>query len=165
MLRTSTTPPLSYLLTFLVLASGALLVRSASADAAGQPPVAAPASGSCFLLHEVGVGEVRRAPAEACRTRVAPQSTFKIPHALAAIDAGVVTGADSAFAYDGSPQSFDAWRRDHTLATAMRFSVVWWFQRVAEKLGAARERDYLQRFAYGNADPRAASPLFGWGDR
>ena len=84
---------------------------------------------------------------------MSPQSTFKIPHALAALDAGVVTGADSAFAYDGSPQSFDAWRRDHTLATAMRYSVVWWFQRVAEKLGATREQDYLQRFAYGNADP------------
>ena len=115
------------------------------------------------MLHEVGVGEVRRAPAEACRTRVAPQSTFKIPHALAAIDAGVVTGADSAFAYDGSPQSFDSWRRDHTLATAMRFSVVWWFQRVAEKLGAAREQDYLQRFAYGNADASSGLTTFWLG--
>jgi len=163
MLRTSTTRPLSSLLTLLVLASGALLARSTSPDAAGQPPAAAPASGSCFLLHEVGVGEVRRAPAEACRTRVAPQSTFKIPHALAALDAGVVSGAGSAFAYDGSPQSFDAWRSDHTLATAMRFSVVWWFQRVAEKLGAAREQDYLRRFAYGNADPSSGLTTFWLG--
>ena len=70
--------------------------------------------------------------------RVSPQSTFKIPHALAALDAGVVTGADSRFAYDGSSQPFEAWRRDHTLQSAMRFSVVWWFQRVAEKLGTQR---------------------------
>ena len=94
---------------------------------------------------------------------MSPQSTFKIPHALAALDAGVIAGADSAFAYDGSPQSFDAWRRDHTLATAMRFSVVWWFQRVADKLGATREQAYLRRFAYGNADPSSGLTTFWLG--
>src|ERR1019366_1328665 len=36
---------------------------------------------SCFLLYEMGVGEVRRSPAEGCSTRVTPASTFKIPHA------------------------------------------------------------------------------------
>lgn len=41
---------------------------------------------SCLLLFELGVGEVRRGPAEACRTRVTPASTFKVPHALAALE-------------------------------------------------------------------------------
>ena len=83
----------------------------------------APPDRACFLLHEVGKGEIRRDPADACRTRVSPQSTFKIPHALAALDAGVISNADSSFAYDGTPYPFEAWRRDHTLTTAMRFSV------------------------------------------
>lgn len=131
--------------------------------AAAQQVAGTPAAGSCFLLHEIGVGEVRRAPAEACRTRVSPQSTFKIPHALGALDAGVITGADSSFSYDGSTQSFEAWRRDHTLASAMRFSVVWWFQRVAETLGATREREYLRRFDYGNADPSSGLTTFWLG--
>ena len=130
-------------------------------DAAGQSPPALP-QGSCFLLHEVGVGEVRREPSVVCGTRVSPQSTFKIPHALAALDAGVI-GPDSAFAYDGSPQAFDAWRRDHTLQSAMRFSVVWCFQRVAEKLGAEREREYLRRLGYGNADPSSGLTTFWLG--
>ena len=129
--------------------------------AAGQSPPALP-QGSCFLLHEVGVGEVRREPSVVCRTGVSPQSTFKIPHALAALDAGVI-GPDSAFVYDGSPQAFDAWRRDHTLQSAMRFSVVWWFQRVAEKLGAEREREYLRRLGYGNADPSSGLTTFWLG--
>jgi hypothetical protein len=43
---------------------------------------------SCFLLFELGVGEIRRRPSEACRTRLTPASTFKVPHALAALDAG-----------------------------------------------------------------------------
>ena len=118
--------------------------------------------GSCFLLYEVGGGEVRREPSEVCGMRVSPQSTFKIPHALAALDAGVI-GLDSQFAYDGSAQPFEAWRRDHTLQSAMRFSVVWWFQRVAEKLGATREREYLRRLDYGNADSSSGLTTFWLG--
>jgi beta-lactamase class D len=45
----------------------------------------------------------------------------------------------------------------------MRFSVVWWFQRVAERLGAAREREYLRRLAYGNADPSSGLITFWLG--
>jgi beta-lactamase class D len=118
---------------------------------------------ACFLLYQVGAGEVRRSPAEACQTRVSPQSTFKIPHALAGLDAGVIRDAESSFAYDGAAYPFESWRRDHTLATAMRDSVVWWFQRVARELGADRERDYLRRFGYGNADASSGLTTFWLG--
>ncbi len=143
-------------------ALGGWIGRASGQDATAQIAASTP-NGSCFLLHEVGVGEIRRQPSVSCRMRVSPQSTFKIPHALAALDAGVVTGPDSQFAYDGSPQPFDAWRRDHTLQSAMRFSVVWWFQRVAEKLGAGREREYLRRLGYGNADSSSGLTTFWLG--
>src|SRR3989442_15322571 len=45
----------------------------------------------------------------------------------------------------------------------MRNSVVWYFQRIAEKLGMARERDYLKRFDYGNADPSSGLTTFWLG--
>jgi beta-lactamase class D len=127
------------------------------------PYGAAAPSGSCFLLYEVGVGEVRRSPSTICTTRLLPASTFKVPHALAALDAGVLSGADDKFAYEGAPVPFDAWRRDHTLRTAMRDSVVWYFQRLASKLGMAREREYLKKFDYGNADPSSGLTTFWLG--
>ncbi|MGH8470133.1 MAG: penicillin-binding transpeptidase domain-containing protein [Gammaproteobacteria bacterium] len=43
-----------------------------------------------------------------------------------------------------SPES---WRRDHTLRSAMHHSVVWYFQRIAERLGASRESEYLRRLS------------------
>lgn len=107
---------------------------------------------SCFLLRELGVGEVRRSPALGCAERVTPASTFKIPHALAALDAGIVKDASTTFPYDGAPVPFPTWRRDQTLASAMRYSVVWYFQRVADALGPVREHDYLAKFRYGNED-------------
>ena len=121
-----------------------------------------PAS-SCFLLYELGVGEVVRAPAEGCATRVTPASTFKIPHALAALDAGVLSGPDAMLRYDGASVRFDAWRRDHTLASAMRYSVVWYFQGVARLLGEEREQLYLGRFGYGNQDPSSGLESFWLG--
>jgi beta-lactamase class D len=119
---------------------------------------------SCFLLDEIGVGQVRRNPSAACGTRLSPASTFKIPHALAALDAGVVSGPDEKLTWDGSPRPYESWRRDHTLASAMRNSVLWYFQRIAEKLGMAREREYLKRFDYGNADPSSGLTTFWLGE-
>jgi beta-lactamase class D len=117
---------------------------------------AAPAE-RCFLLYDELTGHLTREPSEACSTRVTPASTFKIPHALAALDAGVVASAHETFVYDGSPQYFESWKRDHDLASAMRNSVVWFFQRIAERLGIEKERAYLKAFEYGNQD--ASGPL------
>ena len=121
-----------------------------------------PVTGSCFLLYEIGVGEVRRSPSATCTTRIAPQSTFKIPHALAALDAGAIIESDT-IAYDGHPVDFPSWARNHTLATAMRYSVVWFFQEIARRLGAARERTYLDRFEYGNRDSSSGLTTFWLG--
>lgn len=128
---------------------------SASPSAAGTE--------SCFLLYELGVGEVRRSPAEACRTRITPASTFKVPHALAALDAGVVSGPDERFAWDGTGDWPPSSRRDHTLASALRNSVVWYFQRIAERLGPERERAYLQKLSFGNMDGSSGLTTFWLG--
>jgi beta-lactamase class D len=122
-----------------------------------------PARTDCFLLFEVGVGPIRREPSSGCANRVTPASTFKIPHALAALDAGVIEGPDARLAYDGTPVGFESWRHDHTLASAMHSSVVWYFQRVATRLGAEREREYLRKFDYGNRDSSSGLTTFWLG--
>lgn len=115
---------------------------------------------SCFLLYELGVGEVRRNPAEACRSRFTPASTFKVPHALAALDAGVLNGPDQMLSWDGTGDWPTSARRDHTLASAVRNSVVWYFQRVAERLGADGEQAYLKKLAFGNMDSSSGLTSF-----
>ena len=119
---------------------------------------------SCFLLYDEQDGRTTRQPSEACSTRVTPASTFKIPHALAALDARVVSGAHDTIVYDGSPLSFDRWKHDHDLASAMRDSVVWYFQRIAERMGVEREREYLRAFEYGNQDASGPLTSFWLGD-
>jgi beta-lactamase class D len=125
----------------------------------GEQP---PRMGACFILHEIGKGRTRRAPSTTCDLRVTPQSTFKIPHALAALDAGVISETDL-FRYDGHGVDRPLWRQDQTLATALRYSVVWYFQELARRLGIEREREYLDRFAYGNKDATGGLTTFWLG--
>lgn len=131
---------------------------------AAQPAAPTPSkTEQCFLLFEDGVGEIRRNPSASCTTRMSPQSTFKIPHAVAALDSAVIEGADTVVKYNGAPVDQALWRRDHSLATAIRYSVVWYFQEIARRLGAERERAYLERFDYGNRDPSSGLTTFWLG--
>jgi beta-lactamase class D len=129
-----------------------VLFCAMSGIASGADAADAPAQ-SCFLLYEVGVGEVIREPADACRVALSPGATFKIPHALAALESGIVADAAQSMAFDGKSGGPESARRDHTLSSAVQYSVDWYFQRVADKLGLERERVYLQLFQYGNKDP------------
>jgi beta-lactamase class D len=120
-------------------------------SASSSPATPRPTATSCFLLYELGVGRIVRHPAEGCAVRTTPASTFKIPHALAALDAGVVE-PDEVFPYVGQPSPFESYRRDQTLASALQNSVLWYFQELAGRLGPEREVEYLKRLQYGNAD-------------
>lgn len=84
--------------------------------------------------------------------RFIPASTFKVAHALFALDAGVVNDEFEVFHWDGTAYSIPAWNRNQTLRSAMQNSTVWFFQDMARRLGARREKKYLQQTAYGNED-------------
>ena len=85
--------------------------------------------------------------------RYSPASTFKVPHALFALEAGVVRDEFQVFEWDGEKRWLDAWNRDQDLRSSMRNSVVWVYQRFAREIGETRERQYLESIDYGNADP------------
>lgn len=83
-----------------------------------------------------------------------------MPHTLAALDSGVISGPNETLAYDRRGQWPESARHDHALASALRNSVVWYFQRVAERLGPAREQAHLRRLGYGNMDSSSGLTTF-----
>jgi beta-lactamase class D len=87
------------------------------------------------------------------RERFCPASTFKIPHALFALDAGLVRDEFEIFPWDGVPREIASWNADQNLRSSIRYSVVWVYQEIARALGEKRERGYLVELEYGNADP------------
>jgi beta-lactamase class D len=85
-----------------------------------------------------------------CRHRTLPASTFKIPHALIALQTKVVT-AKTVIKWDGVTRDYPVWNSDQTLESAIRMSAVWVFQQFATAIGRDRELENLRAFRYGSA--------------
>lgn len=85
-------------------------------------------------------------------SRYSPASTFKLFNALVALETGAVADEHEVMRWDGVKRTFDDWNRDHTLASGMKHSVVWYYQAVARRIGAARMQAWLDRVGYGNRD-------------
>jgi len=96
--------------------------------------------------------------------RVSPASTFKIPHSLFALDAGLVRDEFQVFKWDGVQRPVPAWNRDQDLRCAVRDSAVWVFEGFARQLGTAREEDYLKKIGYGNGLATGQTPFWVEGD-
>lgn len=90
-------------------------------------------------------------PAEAGRRHL-PASTFKIPNTLIGLETGVIPATGLRLPWDGTKRWLDAWNRDHDLPSAMKHSVVWYYQEVARRVGPRRMRALVGAFAYGNRD-------------
>ncbi|MBX3394961.1 MAG: class D beta-lactamase [Phycisphaerae bacterium] len=106
----------------------------------------------CFVLKSLDDEWTLRYNDDRCARRFAPCSTFKIMTSLIGLETGVLTGPEHAMKWDGTPQSRKVCEADQTLATAIRDSVVWYFQRVVEAIGEERMQKYLDECEYGNRD-------------
>ena len=79
-----------------------------------------------------------------------PASTFKVFNALVALDTGAVKDEYEVIRWDGIKRQFEGWNRDHSLASAMKFSAVWFYQEMARRAGAQRMQEWIDKAGYGN---------------
>jgi beta-lactamase class D len=107
----------------------------------------------CFMLGTAaGVLETDHAR---CTTPRRPYSTFKLPNALIALDLGILDGPDAPMTWDkravpDEKRYLDAWRKDHTLRSALKVSSVPHFRTLARTIGEARMKAGLAKLDYGN---------------
>ena len=105
------------------------------------------------VVYDLKTGEYAVYDAERAARSFTPASTFKIPHSLIALETGVVQDERRpVFHWDGTQRDLPDWNRDHTLRTAIKYSVVWVYQEIARQVGAEREARFVKSFDYGNAD-------------
>jgi beta-lactamase class D len=96
--------------------------------------------------------------------RYSPASTFKIPHSLFALDAGILRDEFQVIPWDGVERAREEWNRDQDLRSAMRNSTVWVYERFAKQLGDKREAEYMRRIGYGNEATGGGKPFWVEGD-
>ncbi len=107
----------------------------------------------CFLLYDLKQGKyIARYNEPQCKKRLPPMSTFKIPNALIGLELGILKDENTKYQWDGTRYPIKEWEQDQTLATAIRYSAVWYFQRVASQVGEDAYKQYLSKFDYGNKD-------------
>ena len=117
-----------------------------SLTALSAPPLQA---GECVVVAPLHGAETVFGGDE-CRQRTLPASTFKIPHALMALQTRVVTPG-TVIEWDGTKRDYPAWNRDQTLESSIKMSAVWVFQQFAAAIGRDRELEHLRAFQYGSA--------------
>lgn len=97
---------------------------------------------------------------ERAERRYTPASTFKVPHSLFALDAGLLRDEFQVIKWDGVQRRVPAWNADQDLRSAMRNSALWVYERFARELGETRETDYLRKTGYGNALATGKEPFW-----
>jgi hypothetical protein len=109
-----------------------IVLTSALIVALWQSPTANIAvDGHCVALYDTTKATEWRTDEEACAVRLSPASTFKIPHALIALETRAIK-EDTIEKWDGQRFSRQrAWEKNHDLQSAISNSVVWLFQRTA----------------------------------
>lgn len=115
---------------------------------------AAPLQTICTLVMDPTSGAIMHEEGD-CDSRVTPASTFKLPLAVIGFDAGLLIDAQTPLlSYEkGDPDWGGAnWRRDTTPADWLRYSVVWYSQRLTRALGAKTFAQYVAALDYGNGD-------------
>ena len=105
-----------------------------------------------FVLYDPETRRYRMHDPDRAQTRFIPASTFKIPNSLIALELGIIPDTSTVLEWDGVERSVPAWNRDHSMTSAIRSSVVWFYQELARRTGEDRMREWLRRIGYGNAD-------------
>lgn len=98
----------------------------------------------CWAMNESGLNQ-----------RHSPYSSFKIPHALIALETGAVKSVDERIEWDQIKYPAKdfwpaAWKQSHTLASAFKHSAVWYYKALVPRIKPADYKKWLVKFNYGN---------------
>lgn len=89
---------------------------------------------------------------ERSKQQFTPESSFKVPNALIGLEEGAVLDEYDVKRWDGIVRPFETWNRDHSLASALRASAIWYYQAMARDIGNDRMKSNIERIHYGNMD-------------
>lgn len=97
--------------------------------------------------------------AQASQYGTLPASTFKITNSLIALQEKAVKDEHEVLKWDGIIRKFpytnkplDAWNHDTDMQDAIKNSTVWFYERMAERVGTRKYADYLKKLDYGNGN-------------
>jgi beta-lactamase class D len=131
-----------------------LLAAVVTACLSALLPAPADARTLCTMLADARSGKILLQKGE-CQTRVTPASTFKLALAVIGFDATFLIGPHAPvldYRDDDPDWGAAAWTQPTDPSRWLKYSVVWYSQRITHSLGRERLTTYAKAFGYGNAD-------------
>ncbi len=113
-----------------------------------------------FVLYDLTRDRTLRYNPERSVQRFLPASTFKILNSLISLETGVVPDENTVIKWDGTVYDIPEWNHDHTLRSAIKDSVVWYYQELARRVRPDRMRRWVEAANYGNRDISGAIDSF-----
>ena len=104
------------------------------------------------LVYDVKAKQYDAGHAERANLPLIPASTFKVFSTLAALESGVIAGADAVIPWDGMVRSRSELNQDLTLQRAFALSAVPHYQEMVQRIGHLRMQHYIDAVGYGNRD-------------
>ncbi len=108
----------------------------------------------CTIVADAATGKPVLQEGE-CAERVTPASTFKIALALMGYDHGFLKDEHAPVEHfkPGDPDwGGEAWHKPVDPTLWLKYSVVWYSQRITHEMGAPTLQSYVRKFDYGNMD-------------
>lgn len=115
---------------------------------------------ACLVLVDASTRQTRVMNTTQADRRFPPASTFKIPNSLIGLHTGVIPAPDHVIPWDGTPHEREINNRNHSLRSAFAYSVVWYYQQLARRVGQPRMQQLLESLHYGNADSSSGLTTF-----
>lgn len=107
-------------------------------------------SEGAFILYDINNEKYVHSTPALSDSEFLPASTFKIFNALVALETGVVADSGVIYQWDSVERSVPVWNKSHSLASGMKYSVVWYYQELARRIGVEKMQRYLSEENYGN---------------
>lgn len=104
----------------------------------------------CFVLYNTQNDTYSLYNTHNCLTRISPDSTYKIYSALAGLENSIITPTNTLQLWSGTQYTNTDWNNNHTLQSAMKDSVNWYFQTLDAKLGSSKLQRFFNDISYGN---------------
>ena len=103
-----------------------------------------------FVLYDMKADTLLVHNPKQSEKRFSPWATYDIVCALIALETRNARDETFVLPWDGTQNPNETWNRNHTLESAMRNSVDWYFKDMIRKMGAMRVESFMNRVDYGN---------------
>lgn len=106
-----------------------------------------------FVAHDLKQNKLYIFDEERSNKRYSPASTFKIFNSLVGLETGVIPDTSYVIPWDSVQRgSYAPWHMENSLQSAFKYSVVWYYQELARRVGPEEMQRLISLNKYGNED-------------